>query len=215
MKKTTILLSILLISLSSYSQQTEFDNVLGKTNVSTLNLLLKEFETETLKQEYPNFEIGIAYKKFLKDTKNDYRKSFKNNNLKLQIYCIPDSIWKDNEVISGKKRMSIKTRYKCLNSKNEIIYSSSYIYCCKDEKKTEKMIEQAKKDVQVNMSGLFIKALENISEKTEFIEEYLNYIKTTADPIPNYLISNYIEKNKIDTNDYLVKRIIFINSFYR
>ena len=51
-----------MISLSIYSQQIEFEKTLGKENVETLNSLIRDFETKTLKNEYPNLNTENAYK---------------------------------------------------------------------------------------------------------------------------------------------------------
>lgn len=72
-----------------------------------------------------------------------------------------------------------------------------------------------KERVQVHLSGLYIKALKKISNKSEFIKNYLHYIQITADPIHPNTMSNYILMNDIDVNDYFVKRILFINNVYR
>jgi len=65
MKKVVFILFIF-ITLSIYSQQTTFDKTLGKENAETLNSLIENFETKTLKKEYPNLTTENSYKEFLK-----------------------------------------------------------------------------------------------------------------------------------------------------
>ena len=218
--KKVIFILFTFISLSIYSQQIEFEKALGKENVETLNSLIENFETKTLKNEYPNLKTESAYKEFLKDIlKNNSvkgRKIFPESTLKLNIYCVPDSIWiqkKDSSL--KKKRDIVKTIYKCLNSKNEIVYSNSESFSINKKITTLDLFEKAKEDVQVNMGGTYIKALEEISNQSEIIKSYLENIKMTADPINSYSMSVYLLKNNIDLNDYFIKRLIFINMIYR
>lgn len=214
-----------MISLSNYSQQIEFEKKLGKENVETLNSLIEDFETKTLKNEYPNLKIENAYKAFLKDIlKYNYslleNRIFPKSKLKLNIYCVPDSTWvEERELSSGKKSRMNKTKYitkyKCLNPKGEVIYSGSAYFYNNERKKALKLVENQKDDVQINFNGIYLKALEEIPNKSKFVEYYLENIKMTAAPVHPFLMSNYILKNDIDISDYFTKRLIFINMFYR
>lgn len=219
-KKIAFIIFTLIISFSIYSQQTVFEKTLGKKNVETLNSLIESFETKTLKKEYPNLKTENAYKEFLKNIiKNnsiDRRKTFAESKLKLNIYCISDSVWIENKsLLSGKKREIVKTKYKCLKPNDELIYTKSESYSLNEKLTTFALFEKAKVNVQINMIGSYIKALEEISNKTKFIDFYLENIKMTADPIHPYRMSEYILNNNIDINDYFTKRLIFINIIYR
>ena len=220
MKKIAFILSTFILSFSINSQQIVFEKTLGKENVETLNLLIEDFETNTLKKKYPSLKIENAYKEFLKDIlkNNTYQsnKTFAESKLKLNIYGIPDSIWIEKRTLSsGKKTDQIKTKYKLLNENNEIVYTSTTTLCCNERENTLTLFENEKRSVQVNMVGSYIKALEKVSNESKIIESYLENIKMTADPIPFYAMSEYILNNNIDTNDYIVKRLIFINMVYR
>ncbi|WP_028892181.1 hypothetical protein [Tenacibaculum sp. 47A_GOM-205m] len=221
MKNIVFIICLLIASFNTYSQQVEFENEFGQENVKILNSLLKDFETNTLKKEYPNVTLENAYKEFLEAiVEENYsvleksRGSFKENNFKLHIYCVPDSAWIEKRLPSSEKKgFLIKERYKYLTINNTIGYTESTIFCCDNKDKT---LELLKKDrVQVHLSGLYIKALKKISNKSEFIKNYLHYIQITADPIHPNTMSNYILMNDIDVNDYFVKRILFINNVYR
>ena len=96
MKKITLITFTFIISFTLFSQQKEFEKTLGKENVETLNSLIEDFETKTLKNEYPNLKTENAYKAFLKDIlKYNYslleNRIFPESKLKLNIYCVPDS----------------------------------------------------------------------------------------------------------------------------
>lgn len=214
--KKAIFILFTFISLSIYSQQTVFEKTLRKENVETLNSLIENFETKTLKKEYPNLTTENSYKEFLKDNSIYKRKTFVESKLKLNIYCVPDSIWiKKRTLSSGKESDMIETRYKCLKQNNEVIYSKSISHCFSDRSKTLNLLEQNKRRVQINMIGSYIKALEKIANKSNFLNFYLEHIKMTATPMLPLLMANYILKNNINTNDYFVKRIIYINQIYR
>jgi hypothetical protein len=221
MKKIALITFTFIISFTLFSQQKEFEKILGKENVETLNSLIENFETKTLKNKYPNLKTENAYKEFLKDIlKYNYslleNKIFPESKLKLNIYCISDSTWvEERELSSGKKSEMVKTKYKCLNPNGKVIYSSSISYCCNEKSKTLKHVENQKEDVQINFNSIYLKALEEIPNKSKFVEYYLENIKMTADPIHPFWMSQYILKNDIDINDYLTKRLIFINMFYR
>jgi hypothetical protein len=216
--KKAIFILFTLISLSIYSQQTVFEKTLGKENVETLNSLIENFETKTLKKKYPNLTTENYYKEFLKDNysidnSTDKRKTFVESKLKLNIYCVPDSIWlKKGTFFLGKESDVIETRYKCLNPNNEVIYNKTQ---SNDISRTLALSKQDKKRVGINLTGSYIKALEKISNKSNFINFYLEHIKMTATPMLPPLLANYILKNNINTNDYFVKRIIYINQIYR
>jgi hypothetical protein len=219
MKKIALITFTFIISFTLFSQQKEFEKTLGKENVETLNSLIENFETKTLKNKYPNLKTENAYKEFLKDIlKYNYslleNKIFPESKLKLNIYCVSDSTWvEERELSSGKKSEMIKTKYKCLNPNGKVIYSISY--CCNEKSKTLKHVENQKEDVQINFNSIYLKALEEIPNKSKFVEYYLENIKMTADPIHPFWMSQYILKNDIDINDYFTKRLIFINMFYR
>lgn len=219
--KKAIFILFTFITLSIYSQQTVFEKTLGKENVETLNFLIENFETKTLKKEYPNLTTENSYKEFLKDNYSIYnsidkRKIFIESKLKLNIYCVRDSIWiKKRTLSSGKESDMIVTRYKCLKQNNEVVYNKSIHHCCSDRSKTLSFIEKDKRIVQINLIGSYIKAFEKISNKSNFLNFYLEHIKMTATPMLPPLMANYILKNNINTNDYFVKRIIYINQIYR
>jgi hypothetical protein len=215
--KKAIFILFTFITLSIYSQQTVFEKTLGKENVETLNFLIENFETKTLKKEYPNLTTENSYKEFLKDNYSiDKRKIFVENKLKLNIYCVRDSIWiKKRTLSSGKESDMIVTRYKCLKQNNEVVYNKSIHHCCSDRSKTLSFIEKDKRIVQINLIGSYIKAFEKISNKSNFLNLYLEHIKMTATPMLPPLMANYILKNNINTNDYFVKRIMYINQIYR
>jgi len=223
--KKVIFILFAMISLSNYSQQIEFEKTLGKENVETLNSLIEDFETKTLKNEYPNLKTENAYKAFLKDIlKYNYslleNRIFPESKLKLNIYCVPDSTWvEERELSSGKKSRMNKTKYitkyKCLNPKGKVIYSGSAYFYNNERKKALKLLENQKDDVQINFNSIYLKALEETPNKSKFVEYYLENIKMTGDPVHPFLMSNYILKNDIDINDYFTKRLIFINMFYK
>ena len=219
--KKAIFILFTFITLSIYSQQTVFEKTLGKENVETLNFLIENFETKTLKKEYPNLTTENSYKEFLKDNYSIYnsidkRKTFVESKLKLNIYCVRDSIWiKKRTLSSGKESDMIVTRYKCLKQNNEVVYNKSIHHCCSDRSKTLSFIEKDKRIVQINLIGSYIKAFEKISNKSNFLNFYLEHIKMTATPMLPPLMANYILKNNINTNDYFVKRIMYINQIYR
>ena len=82
--KKAIFLLFTIISLSIYSQKIEFEKAIGKENVETLNSLIANFETKTLKNKYPNLKTENAYKEFLKDILK-YNYSLMENRISLKV----------------------------------------------------------------------------------------------------------------------------------
>ena len=82
----------------------EFDTILGKNNVETLNFLVTDFENNFLIKQYPNYDIEVAYRHFLTDLQDNKtsdfpmisrkaRERFKSSDLRLEMYQFPDSVW--------------------------------------------------------------------------------------------------------------------------
>lgn len=218
--KKIILITITFISISIYSQQIEFEKVFGKQNVNTLNKLLENFENTTLKSLYPNLNTKNAYRKFLEKIveTNSFSEInvFPETNFKLNIYCVPDSLWIEKKENSNYQRESvIKTKYKCLNAKGEFIYTNSTSFCCKEKEETLALFEKEKTRVQINFSGLFIESLERISSESRITKAYLEKVNLIGEPIIPFVMAEYILKNKIEIDDYFTKRLIFINIIYR
>ena len=103
----TFIFFILFISCSDKKAEintSEFDKVLGKENIKTLDFLVSDFENDFLKRQYPNLDTENAYRQFLtelRDEKNENWKSisekarnkFKSSDLRLEMYEFPDSVW--------------------------------------------------------------------------------------------------------------------------
>src|SRR5690554_5385377 len=134
MKTTNCISFLLLFIISSFvngqtkKQVSEFENILGKENYITLNILTTEFEKDILNNTYPTLSTEKAYKKFLTDVKNGKftywnkispksRNIFKNSDLRLEVYEFPDSVW------IGKK--GIESRYVFDNKDGTIDYGFS------------------------------------------------------------------------------------------
>ena len=123
-----IILLLLTFSCSNEKDIVEFEKVLGKKNSETLTYLVKDFESDFLKRQYPSLDTKKAYKQFLtelsigqteywKKISENSREFFEQSNLRLEIYSIPDSIWieRDPEKLtlsfSGVPMLKIKQKY--------------------------------------------------------------------------------------------------------
>ena len=101
------ILIALIISCSdkkSENKKSEFDKILGKENVATLDFLVSDFENDFLKRQYPNLDTENAYRQFLTELRDEKtenwkrisqkaRDKFKSSDLRLEMYEFPDSVW--------------------------------------------------------------------------------------------------------------------------
>ncbi|WP_445738558.1 hypothetical protein [Mariniflexile sp.] len=104
--KTFIFLALIISCAEKKTEENilEFDKVLGKENVVTLDFIVSDFENDFLKRQYPNLNTENAYRQFLTDLRDDKTKNwkrisekaiekFESSELRLQMYEFPDSVW--------------------------------------------------------------------------------------------------------------------------
>ncbi|WP_299157725.1 hypothetical protein [uncultured Tenacibaculum sp.] len=225
MKKITIILITVFYNVVNYSQQKDFEKTLGAENVKTLNLLLTDFENNFLKRKYSNLEIKNAYKQFLsefvekkitleKTVSKEMKNTFNKSLLKQNIYCVADSVYAGKSKYDENKK-AIIAKYKCLKPNNTFEYTRTEIYCCEDFDNTNNTLERTKNSIQINMIGLFLKALKKTKNKSSFLKNYIEYIELTGDLRNPIIMSDLILKNHLNLNDYILKRLILVNIIYR
>lgn len=136
----------------------EFERELGEKNVTTVNLLLEDFEQNYLRAHYKNQSLDSAYYNFLVDIKKgnslkeypNHKKMyslFSNSDLYSEIYSKPDSVWiardkhsdranliKDDKVMINpncdKEYPKVIKRYKSFNKSGQIEYNYEFENNC-------------------------------------------------------------------------------------
>ena len=146
----TFIIFILIISCSDKKTEnntSEFDKVIGKENIETLDLLVSDFENNFFKRQYPNLDTEKAYRQFLTELRDEKtenwksisekaRNKFKASDLRLEMYEFPDSVWilknstfdkieSDSLNFLKSPFPYVKSRYKYTNPDGTIEYSYS------------------------------------------------------------------------------------------
>ena len=229
--KFIYLFIILLLSFSCSNEKdiAEFEKVLGKENSETLTYLVKDFESDFLKRQYPNLDTKSAYKQFLTELSNgetEYwkeiskssREYLKESNLRLEIYSVPDSIWIERDpeklTLSYSDIPMLKIKRKYLMPDGTFGYStseSSFRY--KEPIDEDSIIESRKNWIDINYVGSYTRALNSIPNKSRYMIKYLD-LREAAGTIDPFIIAKQMLESKVDLNDYFIKRLIITEIVY-
>ncbi|MDO7174205.1 hypothetical protein [Mariniflexile sp. AS56] len=202
---------------------TEFDKILGTENSKTLNSLVVEFENDFLKRQYPNLNIERAYLKFITEISEGEiekfvgfsqksRSLFDKSTLRPEIYCVPDSIWVDKNPWND-LTLLVKIRTKCIKPDGTFESGISEMPFDKKEISRDFIEEKRKNFVVSNYNGKYIKALNSISDNSEFLKSFVKD-RTNFGLIPSELVAKRILAYNVDITDYYVKRIIVMELAY-
>jgi hypothetical protein len=242
MKIFKILIYIFLVfsckDIQTENNISEFDKLLGKDNVATLNFLVSNFENDFLKRQFPNLSIENAYKQFLIDFRDNKTKKWvcvsKNasnkfilSNLRLEIYNLPDSVWiiKDSthdyktecdsiDLNILKSYPYIKSRYKYKRQDNTVEYTYSNYFGEKiTELNQDSILKQHKNRRNFNTTGKYMQALRSIKNKSQFHEKYYKQKESAGFLFPD-LIAGAMLYEKIDLNDKINRKIIVLEFMY-
>jgi len=218
------LLSSLLIfgCLNGECQNTEFDKILGKENTETLNYLVADFENDFLKRKYPNLDTESAYRKYLTEivngnttTRNGISKKsiaiFKKSNLRLEIYCVADSTWIEPNPWTD-KNLLVKARTRCINPDGTFENGAMEMPFYEKEISRDSILKRYMNFVRTNHNGKYLKALNAISNKSEFLSDFVKAKEIGT--IAFYIIAEWLLDYNVDLNDYYIKRIILIDIVY-
>jgi len=218
----TLIILLLILSCSNKSEILEFEAILGIENIETLNSLVIDFETNFLKEYYPNSTTEKAYVEYLTELESDIygnwkrpsKKSiekFNNSKLKEIVYGIPDSIW----IIKSpnKSRTEYRIRRKYLNSKGEYYtgISESSISKVNNEDSLKIVL---KNYYDINYLGKYREGLEVIAKKDKFINKYLKMTQKSGILDPRMVAYEMLIAD-LDFDDYFVKRMIITEIAYR
>lgn len=218
----------LFISCAVFSQQKEFEEVLGEVNVVFLNHLIKDFEDAYLGEKYSGLKPNKAYKQLLKDCSTgklnlnestlilENKKKFDESEFKLDVYCYAKELYLGKSSLNpGSNSEAINVVYDCKKTADINAKISSSISCCKTSKETKKLMTELEKSKRINLDGLFFKALKAASIKPNKIalKEYIDVLEATASIAPTVVSQGMLYSN-IDTGDYILKRIILLHIIY-
>ncbi|WP_370390452.1 hypothetical protein [uncultured Winogradskyella sp.] len=229
--KFIVLIIILLLTFSCSNEKeiAEFEKILGKENSETLTYLVNDFESDFLKRQYPNLDTEKAYKQFLtelskgqtdywKKISNSSREYLEKSNLRLEIYSVPDSIWIERNAekltLGNSSIPMLKIKRKYLMPDGTLGYStseSSFRYT--EPIDEDSIIESRKNWTDINYVGSYSRALNSISNKSDFLIDYLE-MREVAGTIDPRLIAHRMLESKVNLNDYFIKRLIITEIVY-
>ena len=235
----TFIIFILIISCSDKKTEnntSEFDKVIGKENIETLDLLVSDFENNFFKRQYPNLDTEKAYRQFLTELRDEKtenwksisekaRNKFKASDLRLEMYEFPDSVWilknstfdkieSDSLNFLKSPFPYVKSRYKYTNPDGTIEYSYSRSSGENiSEVDYDSIIDREMNSPSFNYVGKYLQALESIKYKGEFHKEFYDTKKSAGFLFPEStarIMLNY----DIDLNDKLNRKIIVLELVY-
>ncbi|MET2985206.1 serine hydrolase domain-containing protein [Aureibaculum conchae] len=198
---------------------TKFEEVLGKTNSKTLTFLVRDFENNYLKSNYPNSSIQEAYKEYLSDIKQgnsnyahnttkEAQVKFKNSQLRKDLYYVPDSIWIEGDVV--------KEKVLFWNNVDKPYYSvnESYIMKTRMHLTNDSIIKYRLKNLnRFRIYGKYMNALRAIKNKDQMVKHYVQD-KEAFGFISHKILAEWFLELKLDYNDYIYKRIIILEFAY-
>lgn len=193
----------------------EFDRILGKENIATLNYLISDFENDFLKSQYPNLNTENAYEQFLieiRDGKTNYwkrisqkaRDKFKSSDLRLEIYEFPDSVW-----IEGN---DIKSRFAYKNDDGSTDYGIGF-HSVNLKVNIDSLIQAEYNTSRLNYAGKYMQAIDKIKNENGFLEIFYD-VKNTAGYIHPEIMAEILLKQKPDFANRIVKSLIVSEFVY-
>lgn len=218
-------------------QTSEFDNVLGKENVETLDYLVSEFENDFLKTQYPKLDSEKAYRQFLTDLRDGKTENwkgisqkaidkFKSSDLRLEMYEFPDSVWIiENSAFDKVESDSleyikhpvpyIKSRYKYTNpdGTTEYSYSRGNSSELTPYSNFDSIIKLEMNRPNFNYVGKYLQALSSTKSKGEFHKEFYKTKKSAGFLFPEST-ARIMLKYDIDLTDKLNRKIIVLELAY-
>ena len=220
----TIIIFLLFIGCSENKNTVkEFDIALGKENTETLNILVTDFENDFLKRQYPNMDTNTAYEKFVTvisegKTENlvkisgKSRSLFNESTLRLEIYCVADSSWVEKNPWND-KTLLVKGRTKCLNPDGTFENGFTEMPFNENEISRDSIQKSYMNFVSSNYNGKYLKALNSISEKSDFLKSFVKDRNDFGIIIPELIAKRMLAYN-VDMNDYYIRRIIITELGY-
>jgi hypothetical protein len=199
----------------------KFESILGENNSKALSDLVLTFENE-IQSKYETESVEEAYKLYLNDVINSHemtsskwlthlhqRDSIFNRyqcDLSAEIWMKPDSIWIDSNWTNIAYYVT-----RADNFEYDTIISQHPIYTSVDN--IDSLILGSKKLIEFNHFGKYIKAFKEIENANKFTKWYVQ-IKVAAGIMSPHITADVMLEDKADFNDYIIKRIIVIETYY-
>ena len=203
---------------TSRSDIEKFETAFGEENSIGLSLMVQEFE-KTLLQRHKTSSVSKAYQAHLESIQNidvfedwlDYqqrRDSFFISVGRLE----PDEFWfkpDTVELVNG----HIVEKYYHTNSITGELTRASRSETLRVYQNPDSVMNLSRQIRKFNMIGKWMYGLTSIEDPTHFVAEYID-AKEAAGDISLRIDANAFLHYKPDYNDYMVKRIILVETFY-
>ncbi len=224
------------ISCSDKKNESEFDKVLGKENIETLDFLVSDFENDFLKRQYANLDTENAYRQFLTELRDDKienwkeisqkaRHKFDSSDLRLEMYEFPDSVWvlknssfdkieSDSLPFLESPVPYVKSRFKYKNPDGTIEYTYSRGGGqIKITDNFDSIVKSELKRPRFNFIGSYLMAIKSVSKESEFLNEFYG-IKNGVGIISPQLTAKVMLEKNVDLNNPTIRKIIVLEMAY-
>lgn len=210
-----LLITIIFVSCNERTTESEivaFENELGYEESKELTKVVEHFETELLKR-YQTSTYEEAYEEHLKcilnsdglsmtewlpaQIKKDSVFSIYSDRIIQEIWIKPDSVWISDSLLFKQYRGNKNPAGRKIQDR--ITNYDSLVYY---EEKTENF----------NSQGKYLTAVQVIKNSNEIAEWYYE-IKSNAGNVSPHVSAQVLLNSRIELDDYLVKRIILIETY--
>ncbi len=236
--KTFIFLALIISCAEKKTEEniSEFDKILGKENVATIDYLVSDFENDFLTRQYPKLDTEKAYQQFLTDLRDDKTKNwkrisekaieeFESSDLRLEMYEFPDSVWIIKNSAFDKIEVDsitffdsgvpyLKSRFKYINPDGTTDYTFSRSHIdIRPDNNYDSIIKRELKTARFIFFGKYFQALESIKDNSAFLKE-LYKAKDGLGQIPANLTASVMLEYNVDLNDPIIRKIIVLEIAY-
>lgn len=200
-------------SLNSNKKIESFEKTLGVENSKVLSDYVQAFETQVLKNKYPTLKTNEAYSKLLAEKPNSIVKmklynlfteydldEYFESQLWYEIYAPVDSVRIENSLLSA------RFVYMSEDGKTKVGQNGGISV---NETNRDSIIYRELSVCYFNNQGKYWQAVESIKDDVPFLEEFYSF-KTRWSNIGIGHFSTLVHRNKLDLNDYLVRRIVAV-----
>ena len=200
-------------NLSSTKKIESFEKTLGVENSKVLSDYVNAFETQVLKNKYPTLTTDKAYSKLLLEGPfsipkmklhqlfSDYDlDEYFESQLWHEIYAPVDTIWIE--------KFQLNSRFVYISEDGKKEAGSLTGLNVKGMDK-DSIIYQQSKVCFFNYDGKYWQAIESIKKDVPSLEEFYS-AKTRSSFIGIGNLSALVHRNKLDINDYIVRRIVAV-----
>ena len=193
----------------------KFEEHFGTEQSTVLTELVLEFEAQ-LKTFYGTNDLKKAYYDYFNDNKNEHFNFYKEfyDTYREKIIDVLKQAKIDEEIV----KRPIDVEYENGKFLKHYVYDADtfqeeHLIIVPEIKNIDSVLQIEKKSVEFNMYSKYFQALNLIKEDDSTIIKYLD-AKDAIGFIPPSIFANAFLFDKVDIEDYFIKRIVFTEFYY-